>query len=353
MIGHVEEALVPIEAEIAAPVAVVFRVLSLDSPHGAAQLLPGATGSGRLAQIETEANIHWRSVELVTAEPPNVVLYRMVSGPCAHLERRFHLSGANRQTRVSVDGSWLPGSAFMRRTGHKQVALATQALLVLVRQQAERLARVRSAGIGAPAPLPREDDPLVAQVRLLAAVERQEATEWGEAGHGTGTARWAAALAASLDLPDDLIDVIRLAAQLHDAGKIRVEPYLFDRSGILSAAGQRRVEEHPRLGAELVAALPRHEILVPAIRHHHERWDGLGYPDGLRGNAIPIVARMLAIAESVDAMQRPLPDRRARFPIEVATILERHAGRQWDPDLARRMAAILVDGAASIPVADG
>lgn len=350
MTGHAEEALAPIVAEIAAPLAVVFKVLSLDLPNDAAHLLPGATGAGRLAQIETEASIHWRSVELVIPEPPDVVLYRMVQGPCAQLERRFHLSGLNRRTHVSVDGSWLPGSVFMRRTGQKQVTLATRALLVLVQQQAERLARVQAGAIRAPAPLTHDDDdPRVIQVRLLEAVERQEVTEWGAAGHGAGTARWAAALAASLRLPGDLAEVIRVAAQLHDAGKTRVEPYLFDRSGTLSAAGQRRVEEHPQLGADLAATLPRHELLVPAIRHHHERWDGLGYPDGLRETAIPIVARMLAVAEAVDAMQRPLPDRRARFPLEVATILERHAGRQWDPDLAQRMAAILTEGAAPLP----
>lgn len=355
MVAIAAERLAPLVAEIASPASIVFGVLALEYPSSMVRPLPGPESSadGRLVQIDGDVLARWRSVELLIAEPPDSVTYRMVRGPCAQLERRFHLRERDGHTRVLAEGTWTPGGVFGRLNGHRQVIQATRALLATVQQEAERLARSRLVARQAPVVAFGEEasDPEDLQRRLLLAVEQQELAEWREVGHGAGTARLAVSLAQALRLPDDLCACASLAGALHDVGKIRIEPHLFDRSGTLSAAGQRRLEEHPRLGAALVLPFAASDLLVSAIRHHHERWDGNGYPDGLAGTASPLVARIVGVAEAVDAMQRPLPERRGRSTEEVALLLERHAGRQWDPDLAHRMAALI--GGSSVPAPTG
>ena len=340
------EVLPPMVAEIAAPAATVYGLLSLDLPNVMVRPMPDASTEGRLARIDAEAGGHWRSVEVVIPAPPDTVTYRMISGPCSRLERRFHILPRNGHSRLLVEGHWVPGGVFNRLGGQKQVALATRSLLAMVQQQAEGMAR--GAGAGRTTPLWRSPSPQGAESlsvllrRLHAAVEQQELLEWGAGGHAAGVARLASALADSLHLDPELCRALGTAATLHDVGKTQVEARLFDRTTTLTASGQSSIEQHSELGAELVAALPSSEILIPAIRHHHERWDGTGYPDRLAGTAIPLAARILSVAEAADAMQRGVGGRPERSVRDTATILERHAGSQWDREIAHRMAAILM-----------
>jgi response regulator RpfG family c-di-GMP phosphodiesterase len=333
-------------AEIAAPATTVFGILSLDLPSGLVHPMPESSEGGRLAAIEIPGSSRWRSTELVIADPPFSITYRMIQGPCAKLERIFHVrERSGGQSRVLVESNWTPGGVFGRLSGHKAVTQATRALLQSVQEQAERMTRLRLVGTQEhhyDALADTATDRATLQHRLLLAVEEQELLEWGATGHGHATARYAGYLAGALRLPDNIRRAANLAGALHDVGKTKIEPHLFNRELTLSATGQRRLEQHPQLGAALVVQLPPGEILVPAIRHHHERWDGEGYPDGLRGSSIPLAARIIAVAEAADAMQRPLPERRARSAAEVAGILERHAGRQWDPELAHLLAGMLV-----------
>lgn len=348
------ETLPPIVAEVAAPAPTVLGILALDLPNSLVHPMPESAEGGRLAAIEIASPSRWRSTEMIIADLPYSVTYRMVQGPCARLERVFHVrerSGGH--SRVLVESSWTPGGVFGRLSGHKAVTQATRAVLASVQQQAERMARMRLVDPledhQTPSIFVQSDDPSTLQHRLLLAVEQQELLEWGATGHGVTTAHYAGMLAGALRLPDSIRRAVALAGALHDVGKTKIEAGLFDRASTLSATGQRRLEQHPQLGAALVVHLPAGEILVPAIRHHHERWDGTGYPDGLRGADIPLTARIVAVAEAADAMQRPLPERAARSTLEVTGILERHAGRQWDPELAHLLAGMLVQRPTAVP----
>lgn len=363
MFAHpASEPLATIVADIAVPALLMYGLLSLDLPNPVVRPMPSAGGEV-LAQISL-SSCHWQSIEAIVAAPPDLVTYRLVRGPCAGLERHFHVQECDGQCRVRVDGHWVPGGVFGRSGRHKAIVQSTRTLLATAGVAAERLLRVggpwsamaerllraggeqgvarrvRSGGTRS-APPGQEGAPVQLRQQLLRAVERQEQQEWQQAGHGRGTADWAELLAGSFGLDGVLRGTLGLAGALHDVGKIAVDARLFDRSGALSATGQLFLQQHPDLGAAMVRPLVADDGLILAIRHHHERWDGTGYPGGLRGEDIPLMARIIAVAEAVDAMQRPLIGRPPRSSLEVAALLDRHAGQQWDPEIARRMAHLL------------
>jgi HD-GYP domain-containing protein (c-di-GMP phosphodiesterase class II) len=123
------------------------------------------------------------------------------------------------------------------------------------------------------------------------------------------------------------------AARLHDIGKIGLPDQLLINSGALSPEEQSLVESYPGQGAELMKAYPDFSRGLEMVRHHHERWDGAGYPDRLAGTDIPFGARVIAVADSFDAMTSERPYRRALSVEQAAQILRNSAGRQWDPSI--------------------
>jgi HD-GYP domain-containing protein (c-di-GMP phosphodiesterase class II) len=123
------------------------------------------------------------------------------------------------------------------------------------------------------------------------------------------------------------------AARLHDIGKIGLPDQLLINSGSLSPEEQALVESYPAQGADLMKAYPDFARGLEMVRHHHERWDGTGYPDRLAGTDIPFGARVIAVADSFDAMTSERPYRRALSVEQAAQILRNGAGRQWDPSI--------------------
>src|SRR5205085_8001969 len=109
-----------------------------------------------------------------------------------------------------------------------------------------------------------------------------------------------------------------------------------------------QVKRHPLVGEEILAPLPRADQLLPAVRHHHERVDGAGYPDGLGGDTIPLFARIIAIADAFVAMTSDRPYRRRRSKEEAIQTLQQGAGKQWDAGLVERFLPLVaaVDGDA-------
>lgn len=180
---------------------------------------------------------------------------------------------------------------------------------------------------------------------LVVAAEVQEEEEFGHAGHGTGVARVAAGLVGAMDWPADQADLLRRAALLHDAGKIALDRALWGSRSPLSSWQRRLMEAHATLGSELADSVGMGEAVITAILHHHERWDGGGYPARLAGEAIPTMARVLFVAEATDSMLRASYRRPPLAPARVAEVLESGAGRLWDPRLARQ-AARMVGGTA-------
>jgi putative nucleotidyltransferase with HDIG domain len=161
-------------------------------------------------------------------------------------------------------------------------------------------------------------------------------------GHARRTAFYAGLLAERLSLPAEQQLHVRLAAFLHDIGKIGVPTDLLLRPGALDPRERGVVERHPEIGARLVEPLGMATEVTGAIRHHHEWWDGRGYGDGLYGEQIPLVARVIAIADAYDAMTSERPYRRALSPDVVRKELDRYAGVQFDPMLAKEF-QVLVD----------
>jgi HD-GYP domain-containing protein (c-di-GMP phosphodiesterase class II) len=130
-------------------------------------------------------------------------------------------------------------------------------------------------------------------------------------------ARYAVFLAQRLGLDEEMIATIRLSGLLHDVGKIGIPDTLLRKPGKLTAQEFDIFKQHVVLGDAIVRDLPNLELVRAGIRHHHERWDGRGYVDGLEGEAIPMVARIMAVADAFSAMTTTRPYRKA-LPIEEA-----------------------------------
>jgi len=140
-------------------------------------------------------------------------------------------------------------------------------------------------------------------------------------------------MARSLDLPVNEIERIRTAALLHDLGKVAVPQDILDKPAALTSSEWRTVVQHPRIGQVILEQAAALKEAVPIILHHHERYSGHGYPFGLRGNDIPLGARIVAIADAYDAMTHDRPYKRAISHDAAVKELRRHAGTQFDPEL--------------------
>jgi HD-GYP domain-containing protein (c-di-GMP phosphodiesterase class II) len=146
-----------------------------------------------------------------------------------------------------------------------------------------------------------------------------------------GTTAWHIGL--RLGLAEDDLEALYLGSIIHDIGKIGVSESILNKTGPLDFEEWTRMEKHPVIGESMVAPISSGSKVLPIIRHHHERFDGHGYPDGLRGDRIPLLARIVSICDAYDALVNDRPYRpRVPEPAAVA-ILREGAGRQWDPEL--------------------
>jgi len=133
--------------------------------------------------------------------------------------------------------------------------------------------------------------------------------------------------------------VLRLGALLHDVGKLVVPSGVLLKCGPLTEEELRLMRRHPAAGARMLRTLGAPETILPLVLHHHERWDGDGYPTGRRGDDIPLEARVLCIADSFDAMTSTRPYRASWTPDKALEELERCAGTQFDPELVGAFAS--------------
>jgi len=163
-------------------------------------------------------------------------------------------------------------------------------------------------------------------------------------GHCERLASLAVRIAELLGLDGGEIETLRLGAVLHDVGKIGIPDRVLLKPGPLDDEERRIVETHPVIGDKLLEPL---DLLAPArpiVRHHHERWDGAGYPDGLAADGIPLGARIVAVADSIEVMCSRQLYRQPRTPDEVVAELAACRGRQWDPQVVDVALAMIESG---------
>jgi putative two-component system response regulator len=162
--------------------------------------------------------------------------------------------------------------------------------------------------------------------------------------HSQNVAAFARRLAGWLELGEEAERQIEQAGLLHDIGKIGVPDAILMKPGALTEAEYAVMCAHPVIGDQICRPLATLGHALSAIRHHHEHWDGRGYPDRLAGEAIPLRARIMAIADAYDAMTSDRPYRAGFTPAEAQARLRRGAGAQWDPDLVAAFVAMLAEG---------
>ena len=178
------------------------------------------------------------------------------------------------------------------------------------------------------------------QELLQLMVKSIEARDPYTSGHSRRVSTYAIAIARCLNLPEREVKAISTAALLHDVGKIyeRYAPIL-RKTGKLTADEWVTMQEHPIDGANLVSTITRLKDIVPAIRHHHENWDGSGYPDKISGNNIPLASRIIMFADTIDAMTSERPYRGPLSEPEVRSEILRGRARQFDPEITDRLLA--------------
>ncbi len=152
-------------------------------------------------------------------------------------------------------------------------------------------------------------------------------------GHSERVARIAARLGSEMGLASRVIGDIHLAGLLHDIGKVSVADELLCKPDQLTPEEFAALQKHTISGDKIIASVQQLEHIRPGIRHHHERFDGRGYPDGLAGQQIPLLGRLLAVADACEAMSSDRPYRAALPPEQIDAILSAGAGTQWDPDI--------------------
>lgn len=166
-------------------------------------------------------------------------------------------------------------------------------------------------------------------------------------GHSARVAAFSLEIADQLGYPKDKREGLRRAALLHDIGKIGIEDHILRKTGALNYIEAKEMREHPVIGHQMLKDVPFLHSSLSGIRHHHERWDGAGYPDTLSGETIPLQVRILSVADVFDALTSDRPYRLAMSVAEATETIERESGRQFDPAVvaafkARRDAIVAI-----------
>ncbi|HEX5165512.1 MAG TPA: HD-GYP domain-containing protein [Thermomicrobiales bacterium] len=184
---------------------------------------------------------------------------------------------------------------------------------------------------------------------LASLVEVMELRDPYTAGHSRRVAALSRTLATRLGLTEEEADVVEHAGRVHDIGKAGIDQVILTKPGQLSDVEWNQMRNHPDLGANVVSRFAAYRHGAKIVRHHHESWDGSGYPDGLTGEQIPLGSRIIAVADTFDALTSSRPYRDAMSIEDAISVLEAGAGLQWDERVVSTMVSYLRDLHGELP----
>jgi HD-GYP domain-containing protein (c-di-GMP phosphodiesterase class II) len=162
-------------------------------------------------------------------------------------------------------------------------------------------------------------------------------------GHVERVATYSRCLAEALGWAPEHLRMLEFGARLHDIGKIVIPDSILNKTTPLSPAEWEAMRQHPLAGAKILREIHHLQSTIPYVLYHHERWDGTGYPHGLRGKDIPVEGRLLAIVDVYDALTTARPYHPARTPYDVLQFLQVNAGRLFDPHLVTTFVKVIHD----------
>lgn len=236
------------------------------------------------------------------------------------------LSARGEREDVSLGRSMGAEDYLVKPVTHDELVLAIHSRLQRFRQL--RLAQLESAYHAA----------------LTALANGIEMRDRYTRGHVERVTEYSLAIAGQLGWNDHRLDALRYGAILHDIGKIFISEDILTKPGPLTLDERRLMAHHPKNGAEMIGHIPYLAIAIPVIHSHHERWDGAGYPAGLRGEAIPLEARIVAIADSFDAITTDRPYHRASSLVDGFAEIHRCRGSRYDPSVVDLFAEVFQSG---------
>ena len=168
---------------------------------------------------------------------------------------------------------------------------------------------------------------------LVALTRAIDAKSKWTAGHSERVTHYADEIGRVLQFNEEQMKVLYISAILHDIGKIAVPEQILDKPGKLTDEEFDEVKKHPRAGTNIISSIPSYETILSGILYHHERWDGTGYPDGLKGENIPLNARIICVADVYDALEADRPYRKAWSKEQALSFFEEQKERMFDPHL--------------------
>jgi len=163
-------------------------------------------------------------------------------------------------------------------------------------------------------------------------------------GHSDRVTRYSVMIAREMQLEQDFLEIVRVSAQLHDVGKIGIEDRILKKPGALTPEEFDIMKTHTTKGANILRPVVQLKEMIPGIELHHESLDGRGYPHGLRGEEIPLLARIIAVADTFDALTTNRPYQQAHDPQQALRIIHSLSGKRLDPDAVNALAAIYARG---------
>jgi HD-GYP domain-containing protein (c-di-GMP phosphodiesterase class II) len=168
-------------------------------------------------------------------------------------------------------------------------------------------------------------------------------------GHSDRVTRYSLLIGKEMNLPASFLETLQISAQLHDVGKIGIEDHILRKPGALNAEEFEVMKTHTTKGANLLRPVSQLAEMLPGIELHHEALDGRGYPYGLEGDQIPLLARVIAVADTFDALTTNRPYQQAHSPEEALKIIQNLIGKRLDPEAAAALLAVYARGEIRIP----